>query len=62
MSQPILVALRGAKGSFSIGTLDLVLQVYVATSSNDSHLDRIKRVRSLSFSRLFVEDSTMDDG
>ena len=59
MSQPILVALRGAKGSFSISTMDLVLQVYVATSSDDSRVDRIMRAGSPSLSRLFFVDGAM---
>ena len=53
MSQPLVVALRGTKGSFSIGTMDLVLQVYVATSSDDSRVERIMCAGSPSLSCLF---------
>ena len=66
MSQPILVVLLGAKGSFSTSTMDLVLQVYVATSSDDSRVDRIvcwKSVIALSFFGGWcngVMDSTRD--
>ena len=59
MSQTILVVLPGEKGSFSIGTMDLVLQVYVATSSNDSRVDGIMCAGSPSLSRLFFEDGAM---
>ena len=58
MSQPILVALRGAKGSFSISAMDLVLQVYVATSSDDSRVDQIMHVCWQSV----VEPSFFEDG
>ena len=54
MSQPILVALQGAKGSFSISTTDLVLQMYMATSSDDSRVDRIMCAGSPLVSRLFL--------
>ena len=50
------------KGSFSIGTMDLVLEVYVVTSSGDSRVDRIKCAGSPSLSRLFLRMVQWRDG